>query len=738
MSKLLMVLILAIPLSGSWKDLSLEERYDWVVRHFGEYEAERLERMNLLEDDWLFEGRQPESLNVRIVGRWPFGPTFEVTGDTIRNLVFQGSGSGVRILDISNMPNVNELSRIAAPYAGLIRGLAIKDTILVVLQGADGFSVYGITNPANPSELARIFIGQWLNDCVIQDSLLYIAGDDSLRIYNLKDPRNPAFLGGCGLPNEGHGVYVQGSYAYLACLTAGLRIYDVSDPGNPQEVGFWDQEPTPYDLFVKGNHAYVAALNYGLRIINVSNPSSPWEEGYVVGTCGDAHEVQVLGWFAFVAGGFDIVDVSDSSNPTIISHLNTPGWNFGVWVNRQMGSGAYAFAADHFAGLAVIDISNPVSPVQKDTIGEADDAKDILVVGGYVFLANDKAGVKIIEISNPQLPVEIAQIDTVSAECHLDVIGIKDTVLFISGWWGNANKSIFRSFSIADPSIPYELDRRQTHSYGHGSIAIAESIAFFADVAVEAINISDPANLDTFRSYLLPPTALAYDIFAKDSLVYVPAGYAGFRIISYGDPWNPYEIGSFPIGFASGIWVIDTLAYLGGDENGLVVLSVADPTSPYQVGSANFRCLYVRVVDSLAYMDGGGYFRILNVLDPTNITEVGRHSFGGYQLWADSNYIYCACNERGIVIYEILEPGINEREIKGPQGNPLIPTIIRSGARLRFSPKSRVEVRDAVGRLIKETKVGEEVILEGLSTGVYFLIEKQGITTKVYKVVVIK
>jgi len=492
-------------LNASWREMSLEERYDWVVRHFGEEELKRLERLRLLEDDWLFEGRQPESLNVRIVGRWPFGPTFEVTGDTIRNLVFQGSGSGVRILDISNMPNVNELSRIAAPYAGLIRGLAIKDTILVVLQGADGFTVYGITNATNPSELARIFIGQWLNDCFLKDSLLYIAGDDSLRIFNLKDPRNPAFLGGCGLPNEGHGVYVQGSYAYLACLTAGLRIYDVSDPGNPQEVGFWDQEPTPYDLFVKGNHAYVAALNYGLRIINVSNPSSPWEEGYVVGTCGDAHEVQVLGWFAFVAGGFDIVDVSDSSNPTIISHLNTPGWNFGVWVNRQMGSGAYAFAADHFAGLAVIDISNPVSPVQKDTIGEADDAKDILVVGGYVFLANDKAGVKIIEISNPQLPVEIAQIDTVSAECHLDVIGIKDTVLFISGWWGNANKSIFRSFSIADPSIPYELDRRQTHSYGHGSIAIAESIAFFADVAVEAINISDPANLDTFRSYLLPP-----------------------------------------------------------------------------------------------------------------------------------------------------------------------------------------------------------------------------------------
>ena len=89
MKKLLVVLILAISLFGSWRDLHTAERRAWVIRHFGRYEVERLERLNLLEDDWLFEGRQPESLNVRIVGRWPFGPTFEVTGDTIRNFLIQ-------------------------------------------------------------------------------------------------------------------------------------------------------------------------------------------------------------------------------------------------------------------------------------------------------------------------------------------------------------------------------------------------------------------------------------------------------------------------------------------------------------------------------------------------------------------------------------------------------------------------------------------------------------------------
>jgi len=311
--------------------MSLEERRDWVVRHFGEYEAERLERLRLLEDDWLFEGRQPESLNVRIVGRWPFGPTFEVIGDTIRNLVFQGS-SGVRILDISNMPNVNELSRIAAPYAGLIRGLAIKDTILVVLQGADGFSVYGITNPANPSELARIFIGQWLNDCVIQDSLLYIAGDDSLRIFNLKDPRNPVFVGGCALPNEGHGVYVQGNYAYLACWNSGMYIYDVSDPSNPQQVGVWPSGGIYcQEIRVLSDHAYVAT-DTGLKIINVSNVSNPWEEGYFA--TDDCEGVFVLGLplkFAYLATNYGlwVVDVTDSSNPQLVDSVTSPGGGLG-------------------------------------------------------------------------------------------------------------------------------------------------------------------------------------------------------------------------------------------------------------------------------------------------------------------------------------------------------------------------------------------------------------------------
>lgn len=42
-----------------------------------------------------------DSLNVRFVGNWPFGPSNAVAVDTARSIAFCGSGGGVYILDVS-------------------------------------------------------------------------------------------------------------------------------------------------------------------------------------------------------------------------------------------------------------------------------------------------------------------------------------------------------------------------------------------------------------------------------------------------------------------------------------------------------------------------------------------------------------------------------------------------------------------------------------------------------------
>ncbi|HBO41654.1 MAG TPA: hypothetical protein DD477_10620, partial [Spirochaetaceae bacterium] len=69
-------------------------------------------------------------------------------------------------------------------------------------------------------------------------------------------------------------------------------------------------------------------------------------------------------------------------------------------------SGAYAYVADGYAGLHIIDISNPITPILVstfDTIGAG--AFGIYVSGVYAYVADWNTGLYIIDISNPAAPI---------------------------------------------------------------------------------------------------------------------------------------------------------------------------------------------------------------------------------------------------------------------------------------------------------------------------------------------
>lgn len=61
-------------------------------------------------DFWPGDRQWFDSLNVRFVGNWPFGPSEAVAYDLIRNLVFCGSGGGVYVLDVSNPATPQKIS----------------------------------------------------------------------------------------------------------------------------------------------------------------------------------------------------------------------------------------------------------------------------------------------------------------------------------------------------------------------------------------------------------------------------------------------------------------------------------------------------------------------------------------------------------------------------------------------------------------------------------------------------
>ncbi len=151
-----------------------------------------------------------DSLNVRFVGNWPFGPSYVVSYDSSRNLVFAGSGGGVYILDVSDPSNPVKLSEKIHTW-----GIA--------------YSLFYEYNTGR----------------------LYIAdGTRGLEIWDVSNSSSPQKLGNYWTPGYAYGVYVSGNCAYVADWWTGFRIIDVSDPSSPSEMGFYKTANHAYGIYI--------------------------------------------------------------------------------------------------------------------------------------------------------------------------------------------------------------------------------------------------------------------------------------------------------------------------------------------------------------------------------------------------------------------------------------------------------------------------------------------------------
>ncbi|MBM3242700.1 hypothetical protein FJZ31_41095 [Candidatus Poribacteria bacterium] len=75
---------------------------------------------------------------------------------------------------------------------------------------------------------------------------------------------------------DAHGVYISGSYAYLAGGGGGLRVIDVSSPENPEEVGFYDTPGVAEGVYVSGGLIYVENGGEGLYILRYTGGGEPF------------------------------------------------------------------------------------------------------------------------------------------------------------------------------------------------------------------------------------------------------------------------------------------------------------------------------------------------------------------------------------------------------------------------------------------------------------------------------
>jgi hypothetical protein len=116
-------------------------------------------------------------------------------------------------------------------------------------------------------------------------------------------------------------------------------------------------------------------------------------------TRGLANNVTIAGNFAYVAfgpGGLAVLDVSNPATPVRVGSFKTSGLAQGVAV-----VGHYAYVAAFNGGFDVFDVSDPAHCVRVGGCYLGGFAMGVAVVGNSAFVASQTLGLQVIDVSDP-------------------------------------------------------------------------------------------------------------------------------------------------------------------------------------------------------------------------------------------------------------------------------------------------------------------------------------------------
>ena len=664
-----------------------------------------------------------DSEGLRVVGRWSFGPSYDVDCRVTptETLIALGRGSGVSLLRFSRSDTAEFQLLANINAARVISRVRLADTLLLVGTGA-GVETYNISDEHSPSLRSTLLTP--LNDFAMRESLLYVMGyDDSFKIYSIADPANPRRVGACR--DSGGPVALAGNTVFVGDRW-GLYAIDVSNPANPHRVGSWGTFIISVEA--RGNICCVTQYDPDsvlFFLLDVSNPASMYQLSTLRGAGGDA--LHIDGQYVYTAGGygFQILDISDSLNARIVGSCPLSVYKGGVW--GKAGSDR-AFVANEINGLAVMDDGDISHPLLDTTLLGAGSALDLEVRGSRCYVADEGGGMKLLDISDPTTPHTLGELDTIGgAEACYSVVAT-DSFAFM-GWF---NTPFFRVADVSEPTQPAFVGSCDPFEYAQDMV-LRDSFVYCAEnYKFQVVNVARPRAPQVVGTLSLPDYTSGMCL--QDSLAYVST--YPLAIINVANPSQPEIVGSIARG-AWSIFVKDTLAYL--PNVGLFVWNVANPAAPTPVDSLTFgHMVYdVVVVDTLAYLACSDGLRLANVADPHNMTVIALHSlpYIGWRLAHDSQYVYVAMQDAGVCIFETTATGVAEapKPSRPRSSIRLAPNPARNWADIivtsPLSSPCRFTLFDATGREVASVNVAPgstnerrtRIELGHLAPGLYFL-----------------
>jgi len=275
------------------------------------------------------------------------------------------------------------------------------------------------------------------------------------------------------------------------------------------------------DVSMSGWTAFVADNYFGLAVIDCFNPNNPLSiTSYNLADRTLSSHIEQN--FAYVAthsgttspGMIYKLDITDLENPVVVDYTNLQGIPKDIYV-----TGDYAYVAEGENGLTIIYTAG--SNLFQVSSNSMFDAKSIFVENNYAFVADGLQGMKIFDILDPNNPVLISELSTSGSMTDIHVMG---NYAFVAD-----SENGMKIISISNIYSPYEVSEIETEGFVKGVWAETDyAYIVDRDKGFFAIDISDPYDPEIMGNIEMDSEPIS--IYVAGSYAYVTDN-EGLKII---------------------------------------------------------------------------------------------------------------------------------------------------------------------------------------------------------------
>lgn len=581
-------------------------------------------------------------------GRWSVGPTHAVEHwrSGAESILLAGEGTGLVIIDAAVPSSMTVLGTVDT--GGPVWEIAISDDgqIAAVSDRDDWMTIIDIADRSAPTVLGRYeFVSStqpWGVDLVGDLAFVAVRGE-GLWVIDIADPAQMSRIGrylevGTEFVFD---VQVLGDHAFLADDWQGVTAIDISDPAMPVFADRLLAAERAREITLDGTVAYISRGIEGISILDLSAAPVMTELGSadITDVGEQIYSIAVVSPDLIVCAdshaGLRVVDVSDPSTPVIVA-THAPDM-FDVSTD-----GATAFAVRRYSAFDDppqlfafdIDTSAPFDPPsQIGTLTVADDNVDVEVAGDLVLVANQLGGTFVVDASDASQPQTLARVDTGGARADR-LVRVGNTLASV------AFNDALGLVDISDPQNPVSLpDFPIAGGYPYDLAKIpgvnGVVVAAYHD-GVRVINLTTPA-VPVEAGFWIPPTGTVFHVDHDGDRI-AAAGGTDVWILDASSLAAPIEWTSFTApGNVHDIAIEGDHVYVATSDFSVVVWDVSVAGSPTQVASIDTSPTFANGLDIHAgrlYIAADAFHGLMvrDITDPTDPFEIATSDTPGEAL----------------------------------------------------------------------------------------------------------